>query len=82
MVSEREDCITGVTTLMRITGCTGLQVGRTELFCTVLDCAGLCWAVLGCNGLYWAVMDCPVRVVRGVQVSSVVQVVHWSRWSR
>ena len=57
-VSEREDGITGVTTLMRMTGSTGLQFSCTELFCTVLDCTGLCWAVLGCVGLYWAVMGC------------------------
>ena len=30
-VSEREDRVTDVTTLMRMTGCTGLQLGCTEL---------------------------------------------------
>ena len=44
-VSEREDRVTGASTL-------------TRLYWAVLSCIGLCWAVLGCTGLYRAVLGC------------------------
>ena len=68
-------------TLMRMTGCTGLQVSCTQLFCTVLDYTGLCWAVLGCNGLSCQVgHGCPGGQCGPggplVQVGQVVQVIY------
>ena len=70
-VSEREDRVTGVTTLTRMTGCIGMYWavlgctglfwavwGCTELYWDVLGCTGLCWTVLGCIWLYWAVQGC------------------------
>ena len=43
-VSEREDRVTDLTTLTRMTavlGCSGLQLGCTELQWGVIDCTGL-----------------------------------------
>ena len=68
-VSEREDRVTDVMTLTRMTGCTGLQLGCTELYelyWAVLtglywDVLGFTWlylAVLACTGLYWDVLGC------------------------
>ena len=64
-VSEREDMVTGATTLTRMAGCIGMYwavLGCTGLFWAVWGCTelywdtvgyiGLCWAVLGCTGLY------------------------------
>ena len=57
-VSEREDRVTGATTLTRMAG----------YICAVLSCTRLYWALLGCSELYgavlsyvrkyWAVLDC------------------------
>ena len=43
-VSEREHRVTDVTTLMRMTGCSGM-------YWAVLDCTWLWWAIMGCTGL-------------------------------
>ena len=40
-VSEREDRVTDLTTLTRMTVCTGMYWAATVL----------CWAVVGCSGL-------------------------------
>ena len=47
VVSEREDRVTGVTTLTRMAGCNGMYWAAT-----VLGRPGLYWAALGCTGLY------------------------------
>ena len=51
-VFEKEGGATGVTTLTRMRGCTGLYwtaLAYTGLHWTLLDCTGLYWAVLGSN---------------------------------
>ena len=46
-VSEKEHRVTDLTTLTRMTGCTGMFWAAT----------GLYWAAMGCNRLYWAVLS-------------------------
>ena len=48
-VSEREDRVTDLTTLTRMTGCTGMFLAATRL---QLGCTELQWGVIDCTGLY------------------------------
>ena len=64
-VSEREDIVTDLTMLTRMTGCTGMFWAATGLYwdvlgCNwaVLSCTELFWAVQGCTGLFWTVLGC------------------------
>ena len=62
-VSEREDRVTDVTPLTRMTAVLGYNwavLSSNRLYCAVLSCTGLYWAALGyivgCNGLQYAVL--------------------------
>ena len=55
--SVREDGVTGVTMLTRMTGCIGLYygvLGSTELYWISLGFTELHWAAPGCSGLGYA----------------------------
>ena len=57
-VSEREDRVTDLTTLTRMTGCIGMFWAATGLYRAAMVCSRFNWAVLSCTGLWWAVLWC------------------------
>ena len=64
-VSEREDRVTGPTTLTRMAGCNEMYWAATVLCLAVRGFTRMYWAatvlcraVLGCTGMYLAVLGC------------------------